>query len=147
MTTTASQHAQQVATDLGLSPDDAMFFQTLPAPLVAALARGEVNLVAMAREELQSRGLDLRGEWVGPEPAADPDQMDVDQFVSEEHERLEGFRQAWHVAHRDNPTQFLLSLPKSNWGLWGEMANDYELGTVYEVEPVVAIPPRRPRGG
>lgn len=151
MNRTTIQQAQQVSTDLGLSPDEGLFMQTLPSSLLAALARGEINLLALAREELQARGLDLQGQWVGFEqaaaPVSDPEQMSVNQFVAEEHERLEGFRHAWHVAHGKNPVQFPMSLPKTNWGLWGEMANDYELGTVYEVEPVATPRPRSPRVG
>lgn len=143
----AIRQAQALAQAHDLSPDEGLFLQTVPAPLLAALARGEVNLMAMAREELQARGLDLAGQWVGFDKAAtpDPDQMSVDQFVAEEHERLEGFRQAWHVANKINPVQFPMSLPKSNWGLWGEMANDYELGTSYEAQPEPPARSRRPR--
>ena len=146
----AIQQAQDIAQAQGLSPDEGLFLQGVPAPLLAALARGEANLMTMVREELQARGLDLNGQWVGFEQAAtaDPDQMSVDQFVAEEHERLEGFRQAWHSANKINPVQFPMSLPKSNWGLWGEMANDYELGTSYEVQPEPPAPRSpRPRKG
>jgi hypothetical protein len=39
--------------------------QTFPAFLLAAVARGEVDLNAIARVELADRGLDDDGKWVG----------------------------------------------------------------------------------
>jgi len=40
-------------------------FQTLPDDVLAAIVRGDLNAVALAARELQSRGLDQHGEWVG----------------------------------------------------------------------------------
>lgn len=39
--------------------------QTFPAFLVAAAARGEVDLNTIAQIELADRGLDYDGKWVG----------------------------------------------------------------------------------
>lgn len=41
------------------------FIQIAPAKVLAAVARGEIDLNRIAREELASRGLGLNGEWVG----------------------------------------------------------------------------------
>lgn len=45
--------------------DEIGFIQIAPAKLLAAVARGEIDLNRIAREELASRGLGLNGEWVG----------------------------------------------------------------------------------
>jgi len=45
--------------------DEIGFIQIAPARVLAAVARGEIDLNLIAREELASRGLGLRGEWVG----------------------------------------------------------------------------------
>lgn len=49
--------------------DEVGFIQIAPAKVLAAVARGEIDLNRIAREELASRGLGLRGEWVGFEKA------------------------------------------------------------------------------
>ena len=45
--------------------DEIGFIQIADAKVLAAVARGEIDLNRIAREELVSRGLGLRGEWVG----------------------------------------------------------------------------------
>ena len=45
--------------------DEIGFIQIAPAKVLAAVARGDIDLNRIAREELASRGLGLRGEWVG----------------------------------------------------------------------------------
>ena len=45
------------------------FIQTAPTALLAAAARGELDLNRLARVELASRGLDRDGVWVGFERA------------------------------------------------------------------------------
>src|SRR3972149_8452141 len=47
------------------SVDEIGFIQIAPAKVLAAVARGEIDLNRIAREELASRGLGLRGEWGG----------------------------------------------------------------------------------
>ncbi|GAB4240888.1 MAG: hypothetical protein OHK0028_19190 [Deltaproteobacteria bacterium] len=47
------------------SIDEVGFIQIAPAKVLAAVARGEIDLNRIAREEMASRGLGLRGEWVG----------------------------------------------------------------------------------
>jgi hypothetical protein len=49
--------------------DEIGFIQIAPAKVLTAVARGEVDLNRIAREELAARGLGLRGEWVGFEKA------------------------------------------------------------------------------
>ena len=51
------------------SVDDLGFIQISPAKVLAAVARGEIDLNRIAREELAARGLGLNGEWVGFEKA------------------------------------------------------------------------------
>src|SRR3990172_8854823 len=45
--------------------DEIGFIQIAEAKVLAAAARGEIDLNRIAREELASRGLGLHGEWVG----------------------------------------------------------------------------------
>lgn len=45
--------------------DQVGFIQTADTEVLAAVARGEIDLNLIAREELASRGLDDQGRWVG----------------------------------------------------------------------------------
>jgi hypothetical protein len=45
--------------------DEIGFIQIAEAKVLAAAARGEIDLNRIAREELAARGLGLHGEWVG----------------------------------------------------------------------------------
>ena len=45
--------------------DEIGFIQIADAKVLAAVARGEIDLNRIAREELAHRGLGLHGEWVG----------------------------------------------------------------------------------
>jgi hypothetical protein len=45
--------------------DEIGFIQIAEAKVLAAVARGEIDLNRIAREELAARGLGLHGEWVG----------------------------------------------------------------------------------
>ena len=45
--------------------DEIGFIQIADAKVLAAVARGEIDLNRIAREELAARGLGLHGEWVG----------------------------------------------------------------------------------
>ena len=45
--------------------DDIGFIQTAAASVLAAVARGEIDLNRIAKEELVNRGLDVNGAWVG----------------------------------------------------------------------------------
>ena len=45
--------------------DEVGFIQIALTKVLAAAARGELDLNLLAREELASRGLDAQGEWVG----------------------------------------------------------------------------------
>ena len=47
------------------SVDEIGFIQIADAKVLAAVARGEIDLNRIAREELAARGLGLHGEWVG----------------------------------------------------------------------------------
>jgi hypothetical protein len=49
--------------------DELGFLQTALTKVLAAAARGEIDLNQLAREELASRGLDDMGVWVGFERA------------------------------------------------------------------------------
>ncbi len=50
--------------------DELGFVQIADTKVLAAVARGEVDLNRLAREELAARGLDQNGNWVGFERAA-----------------------------------------------------------------------------
>ena len=45
--------------------DEVGFIQLADTKVLAAVARGEIDLNLIAREELAGRGLDDRGRWVG----------------------------------------------------------------------------------
>ena len=45
--------------------DEIGFIQIADTRVLAAVARGEIDLNRIAREELAARGLGLHGEWVG----------------------------------------------------------------------------------
>ena len=45
--------------------DEIGFIQTAETKVLAAIARGEIDLNRIAREELAARGLGIHGEWVG----------------------------------------------------------------------------------
>jgi len=47
------------------SVDEIGFIQIADAKVLAAVARGKIDLNRIAREELAARGLGLHGEWVG----------------------------------------------------------------------------------
>jgi hypothetical protein len=49
--------------------DEIGFIQTAATQVLAAVARGELDLNRIAREELAARGLDRNGVWVGFEKA------------------------------------------------------------------------------
>lgn len=50
--------------------DDLGFIQIASSKVLAAVARGELDLNRLAREELAARGQDENGQWVGFERAA-----------------------------------------------------------------------------
>jgi hypothetical protein len=50
--------------------DEIGFIQTAMTKVLAAVARGELDLNRLAREELAARGLDQNGVWVGFDKAA-----------------------------------------------------------------------------
>lgn len=50
--------------------DEIGFIQTAMTKVLAAVARGELDLNLIAREELAARGLDKNGVWVGFDRAA-----------------------------------------------------------------------------
>lgn len=53
------------AASLDLPLDEVLILQSAHVKLLAAAARGEVDLNALARAELTARGLDADGNWVG----------------------------------------------------------------------------------
>ncbi len=65
---TTTQHTEFTVDELG-------FLQTALTKLLAAAARGEIDLNRLAREELANRGLDTKGQWVGFEAARDIHQL------------------------------------------------------------------------
>ena len=50
--------------------DELDFLQIADATILAAVARGQLDLNAVARRELANRGLDQHGTWVGFAKAA-----------------------------------------------------------------------------
>ncbi|MBE0568410.1 MAG: hypothetical protein IH577_01880 [Deltaproteobacteria bacterium] len=56
--------------------DEIGFIQIAETRVLAAIARGEIDLNRIAREELANRGLGLRGEWVGFQAARKIHELD-----------------------------------------------------------------------
>jgi hypothetical protein len=46
------------------------YLQTMPAPLLVMVACGHVDLTALVLDELEARGMDRHGSWVGSRPVA-----------------------------------------------------------------------------
>ena len=46
------------------------YLQTFPDDIIAAAARGDIDLNRLAREALASRGLDHNAKWIGFDAAA-----------------------------------------------------------------------------
>lgn len=57
-------------TATGFTVDEIGFIQIAHVKVLAAVARGEIDLNRIAREEIAARGLDKEGRWVGFERAA-----------------------------------------------------------------------------
>lgn len=58
-------------TTSGFTIDEVGFIQLATSRVLAAVARGELDLNQLAREELASRGQDINGVWVGFDRAAE----------------------------------------------------------------------------
>jgi len=54
----------------GFTVDELGFIQIAMTKVLAAVARGELDLNRLAREEMAARGLDITGDWVGFDRAA-----------------------------------------------------------------------------
>lgn len=57
--------------------DELGFIQTALNKVLAAAARGELDLNRLAREEMASRGLDRDGNWVGFDRACQIHQVEA----------------------------------------------------------------------
>lgn len=67
--TQAARTKIQAARLPGITFDDASILQTATTTLLLAVARGEIDLNALASHELACRGLDKVGIWVGHDAA------------------------------------------------------------------------------
>ena len=63
------RNKEQYTTGGRFTVDEIGFIQLAAAKVLAAVARGEIDLNRIAREELASRGIGLNVEWVGFEKA------------------------------------------------------------------------------
>jgi hypothetical protein len=59
------EKTEQYTTGGRFTVDEIGFIQIASAKVLAAAARGEIDLNRIAREELASRGAGLSGMWVG----------------------------------------------------------------------------------
>lgn len=59
--------------------DELGFLQGALTKVLAAAARGEIDLNRLAREELANRGLDTQGQWVGFTQARAAHQIEGEQ--------------------------------------------------------------------
>jgi hypothetical protein len=60
----------EIADGTAFTIDELGFMQLADARILAAVARGELDLNVVARRELANRGLDHHGKWVGFAKAA-----------------------------------------------------------------------------
>jgi hypothetical protein len=61
----ATANARLVAAAAGHSPDDGQCLDLAPNSVLAAIVRGEIDILAIARETLAARGFDSSERWVG----------------------------------------------------------------------------------
>jgi len=67
--TSQRQPAMTYSSTTEFTVDELGFIQIALTKVLAAAARGEIDLNRLAREELAARGLDDKGVWVGFERA------------------------------------------------------------------------------
>ena len=60
-----AKNAAAAAERIGQAIDEALVLQAAHVALLVAAACGDVDLNALAREELANRGLGVDGQWVG----------------------------------------------------------------------------------
>jgi hypothetical protein len=66
-----------MASSPAFTADELGFIQTAPTKVLAAAARGELDLNRIAREHLASAGLDKDGLWVGFEKACQAHGLEI----------------------------------------------------------------------
>jgi hypothetical protein len=59
------QPAEENFPGTNFTVDQMGFIQIANSEILAAVARGELDLNAVARQELAARGLDKNGKWIG----------------------------------------------------------------------------------
>jgi hypothetical protein len=64
--------------------DEIGFIQIALTKVLAAVARGELDLNLLAREELAARGLDKQGEWVGFEATKKVHEIAINDATAEQ---------------------------------------------------------------
>ena len=69
LSSTNMQEKEMSYTTKDFTIDEVGFIQIALTKVLAAAARGELDLNRLAREELAARGLDKNGVWVGFEQA------------------------------------------------------------------------------
>lgn len=67
---TPAKTARDVTSRLGFLHDESLILQSAATALLAAAVRGELDLNALAAEELANRGVDRSGRWIGFPQAA-----------------------------------------------------------------------------
>jgi hypothetical protein len=72
--TQPEQHMQQYSSG-PFSVDEIGFIQIAESKVLAAVARGEIDLNRIAREEMACRGLDQHAKWVGFDKAREIHQV------------------------------------------------------------------------
>jgi hypothetical protein len=70
LSSTTTQEQKMNTNNIELTDDDLGFIQIALTKVLAAAARGELDLNLLARKEIAARGLDKNGTWVGFDKAA-----------------------------------------------------------------------------
>jgi hypothetical protein len=102
------------------SVDEIGFIQIAPATVLAAVARGEIDLNKIAREELASRGRGLNGEWVGFQKAQVIHGVNQ-QTKGESDEKGKSEKQTIHISGSEEAT--LCGKPITCSTLWAKKSS------------------------
>jgi hypothetical protein len=107
--------------------DEVGFIQTALTKVLAAAARGELDLNRLAREELAARGLDRQGEWVGFAAATKVHEIASD--ATTEQQLLQIAKQHLFIETLDTQHSDQLDFHDvSVWGIKSALQAAYEAG-------------------
>lgn len=99
--------------------DEIGFIQIAQGKVLVAIARGEIDLNRIAREELANRGLGLHGEWVGFKAAAKIHGVNEEDGTEKANEQIIQKIAADHLSIDNLETRNSDSLDFHEVSVWG----------------------------